>query len=593
MKLTLFLSLVGATLAAGQTISPHVTSPRAGKTASVIVQYRPSDPETFQAKVRSLGRSAKQVHGELGLVSVEATAQDLEALAADPNVEYVSPDHAVQSTQAVSATLANQSSIEFARRAAGTQQLLTSGFTGQSIGVAVIDSGVNDQPDLRDGGIRVVFSQTFVGGAATDAYGHGTHVAGIIAGNGAMSTGTGNTSTIAGIAPRVNIVNLKVLNDTGIGSDTSVIAGINRAIELRTRFNIRIINLSLGRPVFESFRRDPLCRAVEAAWRAGIVVVVAAGNNGRDNTFGTNGYGTIGVPGNSPFVITVGAMKTQGTISRGDDEIATYSSKGPSLIDRIVKPDLVAPGNQIVSVMAANNFLATNFPSTRVMRSSYQGNLKADSLSADYFTLSGTSMATPMVSAAAAMLLQRDSTLTPDQVKSRLMRTASKTFRTNTSFMDMATCQTFTAQYDLFTVGAGYLDVNAAMANNHKSTRMAISPYVVYDAATRRVILKYDTIAGTNVVWGENVVWGTNIVWGENVVWGENIVWGENVVWGESTTTGFNVVWGESSPNSTSVAGARNISPVSILTSGEPNSTMGSSDLPGMSRACSGPSLQQ
>ncbi len=345
MKPILIIPFLCVSFAAAQKLSPQIAMPRPGKVANVIVQYRETESETFNVKVRSLGRAVKQVHGELGMLSVAATAENLEELAADPNVEYVTPDRPVQG------------SIESGRRAANTQQLLTSGYSGSGIGVAIIDSGVNDQADLRDGGTRLVYSQTFVGGTATDGFGHGTHVAGIVAGNGALSTGTVYSATLAGIAPRVNLVNLKVLDNTGVGSDTSVIAGINRAIQLKGQYNIRVINLSLGRQVFESYTKDPLCLAVKAAWKAGIVVVVAAGNNGRNNDFGTSGYGTISSPGNSPYVITVGAMKTQDTPSRSDDQIATYSSKGPTLIDRIVKPDLVAPGNLIVSVMAANNYL--------------------------------------------------------------------------------------------------------------------------------------------------------------------------------------------------------------------------------------------
>ena len=140
---------------------------------------------------------------------------------------------------------------------------------------------------------------------------------------------------------------------TGRAQIARVIAAINTAINLKTRYNIRVINLSLGRPVYESYNLDPLCKAVEAAWKAGIVVVVAAGNDGRNNSAGTNGYGTIMAPGNDPYVITVGAMKTMGTYSRSDDLIASYSSKGPTLIDHIVKPDLVAPGNRVVSLHAS------------------------------------------------------------------------------------------------------------------------------------------------------------------------------------------------------------------------------------------------
>ena len=144
-----------------------------------------------------------------------------------------------------------------------------------------------------------------------------------------------------------------------------------KAIALKSKYNIRVINLSLERPVFQSYQTDPLCRAVEAAWNAGIVVVVAAGNEGRNNTQGTNGYATVMAPGNDPYVITVGAMKTLGTTSRGDDLIASYSSKGPTLFDHVVKPDLVAPGNRVVSLLADKSPLATLYPANAIPQSYY------------------------------------------------------------------------------------------------------------------------------------------------------------------------------------------------------------------------------
>jgi serine protease AprX len=165
------------------------------------------------------------------------------------------------------------------------------------------------------------------------------------------------------MAPNANLINLMVLDQNGQSSDSIVIAAIDQAIALKSTYNIRLINLSLGRAVTESYKADPLCQAVEAAWKAGIVVVVAAGNDGRDNSVGEQGYGTIDAPGNDPYVITVGAMKAMDTYSRTDDLIASYSSKGPSLYDNVVKPDLVAPGNQVVSVEAAgNNTLFNNYP---------------------------------------------------------------------------------------------------------------------------------------------------------------------------------------------------------------------------------------
>ena len=136
-----------------------------------------------------------------------------------------------------------------------------------------------------------------------------------------------------------------------------MIAAIDRAIELKFTYNIRIINLSLGRPIYESFLDDPLCQAVEAAHHAGILVVVAAGNEGRDNSVNSMGYGTIDSPGNDPFVITVGAMKAGGTANKSDDKIASYSSKGPSVVDHFVKPDMVAPGNIIASLRVPGSTL--------------------------------------------------------------------------------------------------------------------------------------------------------------------------------------------------------------------------------------------
>ena len=148
----------------------------------------------------------------------------------------------------------------------------------------------------------------------------------------------------------MNLIDLRALDQFGNGTDSRVIAAIQQAIALKKTYNIRVINLSLGRGVYESYANDPICQAVESAWKNGIVVVVAAGNYGRISVNGSNGYGTVAAPGNDPFVITVGAMKSMGTLTRTDDQIASYSSKGPTMYDLVVKPDIVAPGNFVVSI---------------------------------------------------------------------------------------------------------------------------------------------------------------------------------------------------------------------------------------------------
>ena len=331
------------------------------------------------------------------------------------------------------------------------------GLDGTGVGIAVIDSGIADHVDFHTaGGSRVLHSESFIPGvtSAVDAYGHGTHVSGILGGNGTASgAGSGYAQQIVGVAPNVNIINLRVLDQNGAGTDSQVIAAIQRAIQLKAQYNIRVINLSLGRPVFESYTLDPLCQAVEQAWAAGIVVVVAAGNDGRDNSMGTRGFATIGAPGNDPAVITVGATRTMGTATRIDDAIASYSSKGPTLLDHIVKPDIVAPGNRIGSLLVKKSTLDVANPNLEIAPSG----TCTGTCSTQYFRLSGTSMATPVVSGAVALMLQKDPTLTPDTVKARIMKTAWKGFGVYCNSYDVYN-NLYSNEYDLFTYGAGYLD---------------------------------------------------------------------------------------------------------------------------------------
>jgi len=378
-----------------------------------------------------------------------------------------------------------------------------------------------------------------------------------------MSTCSRCTRSFIGIAPNANIINLRVLDANGQGTDGSVINAINAAIDLAKTYNIKVINLSLGRPVYEPYTQDPLCQAVESAWKSGIAVVVAAGNSGRDNSQGTNGYGTIMAPANDPYVITVGAMKDMGTVSRSDDLIASYSSKGPTLIDHIVKPDIVAPGNRIISLVQAGSYIYHSSGAVNEISNSYYmtGGVGTSTM---YYQLSGTSMAAPMVSGAAALLLQQNPALTPDQVKARLMKTATKTFPSFSVATDPVTGVSYTSQYDIFTIGAGYLDIWAALNNTDLAPAQlgsALSPTAVYDPLTGNVYVNDALVA----VWDSSPIWGSSLVWGDAIMVDalkKNVVWGSksNVVWGSGGTDGFNVlwssaidwsvVWGDSSNNS-------------------------------------------
>ena len=512
-----------------------------GQTVRVIVQYKHVPTQAHYSVMQ--GRGAR-LHARLHMIRSAAftiPVSQLPALEADPEIESVSIDHPMN----VMDDLTNS--------ATGVAAAWNSGFTGAGIGVAVIDSGVNDNhPDLWDSThttSRVLYHQDFTGtatknssGGSYDLYGHGTHVAGIIAGNGYLSGGH-----YAGVAPEANLIDLRALDANGAGNDSTVIAAIQQAIALKNTYNIRIINLSLGRGIPVTYTQDPLCQAVEAAWKNGIVVVVAAGNYGRLSVNGVNGYGTITAPGNDPFVITVGATKSNGSSLFSAETKASYSSKGPTTYDHVVKPDIMAPGNAIVSLAAPGATLEAGYPNDIV---------KGTDGNADYFALSGTSMATPVVAGAAALMLEEQNTLTPDQVKARLMKTASKMGMFSTSAYVPHLLLSFLDFYDVFSVGSGFLNIQAATSNTDlapAAVGSALSPSAVYNSnGTVSLVYGNGTVSSTSVVWGSSVVWGTSVVWGSSLVNGNSVVWGSSVPWNNNALSAFSVVWGSSTGTSAS-----------------------------------------
>ncbi len=500
----------------------------------IIVQFRYLPNAAEYAKVKALGgklsRRLQLIRGGAFTVPLFAVRY----IASFREVAYVSLDRQVRM------------SLDYVTRAVNADIAQSYGFTGAGVGVAVIDSGVYAHPDFlgTDGASRVVYGESFVpaDAGADDAYGHGTHVAGIIAGSGQSSV-TGYVGHYTGIAPQSNIIDLRVLDANGSGADSTVIAAIQRAVQLKGVYNIRVLNLSLGRGVYESYALDPLCQAVEQAWNAGIVVVVAAGNSGRDNSNGTHGYGTIAAPANDPYVITVGAMNMHNTYDRSDDTIASYSSKGPSLIDHVVKPDIVAPGNRVVSALDPNGALENTYPQFDVFPcDATTGVCNASVGAALYYRLSGTSMAAPAVSGAAALMLQADPTLTPDLIKARLMKTAYKMLPKYSGSVD-ENGNPHANQFDVFTYGAGYLDIAAALQNTDTGTGLALSPGATIDTSTGVARLVF----GDSVIWGSSVIWGDSVIWGgDSLVDGLSVIWGGSAIWEDSTAEGYSVIWGDS-----------------------------------------------
>ncbi|MFC4619439.1 S8 family peptidase [Camelliibacillus cellulosilyticus] len=267
------------------------------------------------------------------------------------------------------------------------------GLTGKGVTVAVVDTGIYDHPDLNG---RIIGFKDFVKNK-TDPYddnGHGTHCAGDIAGDGTASGGK-----YKGAAPEANLIGVKVLNQLGSGSLSTVMAGVDWCIKNKSEYGIDVISMSLGSDATQSAADDPMVKVVEKAWDSGIVVCVAAGNSGPEAK-------TIGSPGTSPKVITVGAMDDQNTPDRSDDKVADFSSRGPT-IDGVTKPDVLTPGVNIISLRSPGSMLDKTMKKNRVDE--------------DYFSLSGTSMATPICAGVTALILQNNPNLSPDEVKVRLI----------------------------------------------------------------------------------------------------------------------------------------------------------------------------
>src|SRR5579859_1617533 len=237
MKATNFLTilfLTGTLWAQNPKVDPALAHAAPQEVVRVIVQYRDVPNPSKNEHVLTLGGSIRQALELVRGHAISLPAAQLERLAADPDVEAIVPDHPVSASLDTVAPAVNAPAAWMANQ------------IGTGIGVAVIDSGVSAHNDLNS---RIVYNQDFTGeGQNADLYGHGTHVAGIIAGNGAQSTGPSHFKTFKGMAPGVNIINLRALNSQGAGSDSTVIAAIQKAISLKNQYNIRVINLSLGRP---------------------------------------------------------------------------------------------------------------------------------------------------------------------------------------------------------------------------------------------------------------------------------------------------------------------------------------------------------
>jgi serine protease AprX len=388
---------------------------------------------------------------------------------------------------------------------------MEAGFRGDGIGVAVLDSGVSPTID-----VEAVAEVDIVepDGLSADYFGHGTHAAGIIAGSGEASLCRSCYRSFRGIAPGARIYSVKVLDGSGKGRVSDVIAGIDWVLRHHEAEGIRVMNISLGHPVDEPYTTDPLCSAVEEAWKAGIVVIVSAGNQGGD------GNATITSPGNHPSVITVGAAEDWGSIETSDDIVASFSSLGPTRIDGVLKPDILAPGTGVVSLRSPGSLLDEALPGQVLRLSEYMTDPTFGDGESPYIAMSGTSTAAPAVAAAAALLLSQDRDATPDDIKARLLVSARKM---NDSIVAR---------------GAGLLDVASALELGAAGLSAVSAPSprlrIVIDAQGAEAVA-FEEIGSA---WGDPEAWPSELIWGGQETWGLGESWMAAEAWSAAGQTG-------------------------------------------------------
>ena len=504
------LTVTQATPAGAKTQASAKISP----SLFALVEAKPKDEIAVIVRAsssKSNGRHAERAaaavvraHGKVGRslsivggASASLTGTEILALADDPDVDYIVSDDAVAASfdpTEGAATAASPGILEVGAPEAWRKL----GLTGKGIGVAILDSGIAPHPDLVD---RIVASVDFTGGTGArvvppaDPGGHGTHVAGLVAGDGTASAGV-----YAGVAPGANLVDVRVIRPSGTTNVSTLIAGMQWVLAHRSDYNIRVANLSAGAPVTVSYRYDPLAAAVEVLVFAGITVVVSAGNEGPKKW-------TITSPGSDPYVLTVGAIDDNATATTSDDSIASWSSRGVTRFDGLAKPDVVAPGRQLVSLRSPGSTLDLEQPDRIVAG--------LDPLAPAYFRLSGTSMSSAVVTGVVALMLEARPGLTPAQVKRRVMGTA-----------------TALSYAGVTATGRGLVNAFAAAGPTEVSLTLSMAPVSFWFASEI-----YAVISGQPLVWRDLTANGgvdsagtpwALVSW-RNVVW-NSITW-ENLSW--------------------------------------------------------------
>jgi serine protease AprX len=389
----------------------HAATRFAGTAISVIV--RGGSPDQANAAAADVTAAGGRVVRKLGIINaVEATvpADSVGWLQTRPGVVSVTRNGALHLHSTGYSPTTDVGSAYNTTRMTGAQAYWQKGYTGKGVDVALIDSGVVGvngltAPGKVINGPDLSFESQVPGLQYLDTFGHGTHMAGIIAGrDDAAASYVSNSTDFVGMAPDARVVSLKVADSMGNTDVSQVIAALDWVVQHRNDngMNIRVLNLSFGTDSAQSYLLDPLAFAAEVAWHNGIVVVVSAGNEG------ATASGQLADPAFDPYLLAVGAADTQGTVTTEDDTVAAFSQRS-----KLRRPDLVAPGVHVVSLRDPNSFIDQTYSAT-------------GAVGTRFFRGSGTSQAAAVVSGAAALLLSQRPSLTPDQVKALLTSTATE-----------------------------------------------------------------------------------------------------------------------------------------------------------------------
>jgi serine protease AprX len=527
LLLTGLFVLVGVVSATAQNGYVEASLKQGGRSAQhVIITVQAGHEGEVLGRLKHYGASVKSQHPSINGVAATIQGDYINDLAKH-GVVSITPDailHASGGPASLTEGIANASldpnapqgpavstlRLSLGLSAGAAANLAPGTINGTGVGIAIVDSGIYPGADFV-GRISGFYDFTRLDRfrqptqpAPYDDLGHGTHIAGLIA-----SSGAAPGYMFQGVAPNANLVAFKVLDKNGAGSTSSVIAAIEYIVSHRKALGVQIINLSLGKPITAPAKFDPLVQAVEQASAKGLIVVVAAGNDGP-------GYGSINSPANAPSAITVGVADSKATVTRNDDYVRSFSSRGPTWYDGFAKPDVIAPGVNLYSDASAGSTLVNSnnpvFPQQTV-----------DGV--NLIDLSGSSMSAAVATGVVALELdanahQNSQPLTPNAAKAILEYTSIPV-----------------ANADYLTQGAGQINAaGAAQLAGSVNTSAPVNSWWLQSGVTGS-----STIGGQSYAWAQSIVWGPHVISGRFIFYNA-LMWDDNIIWGTGLIRDNNIV---------------------------------------------------